>query len=57
MLVLFTARYDSEKIYNGTEFLIQRFDENVDDWVIVSHIRFILILTSKFYIIFFSGSD
>lgn len=30
------ACFDSTKIYNRTEFHIQRYDENVEDWVVVS---------------------
>lgn len=36
ILFRITACFDQAKIYNGTEFVVQRYDENVEDWFIVS---------------------
>ncbi|XP_031629439.1 uncharacterized protein LOC116344811 [Contarinia nasturtii] len=32
--------FDSAKMYNGTEFVVQRYDENVEDWIVIKKIYF-----------------
>lgn len=45
-----TACFDQAKIYNGTEFVVQRYDANVEDWFIVSLTLEIQILSFTFSI-------
>ncbi|XP_055296570.1 uncharacterized protein LOC129565580 [Sitodiplosis mosellana] len=32
--------FDQQKIYNGTEFVVQRYDENVEDWFIIKKLNY-----------------